>query len=64
MAHTNHCVHENLVEYNERFADAIYGQSFDRKARAEGRPGRGAVPHVSPPAPRMGRDRPWRPATR
>ena len=35
MAHTNHCVHEGLVGYNERFADAIYGQSFDRKARAE-----------------------------
>ena len=35
MAHTNHCVHGRLVGYNERFADAIYGQSFDRKARAE-----------------------------
>jgi isopenicillin-N N-acyltransferase-like protein len=35
MAHTNHCVHKRLVGYNERFADAIYGQSFERKERAE-----------------------------
>ncbi len=35
MAHTNHCVHERLIGNNQRFADAIYGQSFDRKARAE-----------------------------
>jgi hypothetical protein len=35
MAHTNHCVHESLVQYNERFAGLIYGQSFDRKSRAE-----------------------------
>jgi len=35
LAHTNHCVHERLAGYNERFGDAIYGQSFDRKERAE-----------------------------
>lgn len=43
MAHTNHCVHESLIGYNERFADAIYGQSFDRKARAEELLGNAAI---------------------
>ena len=35
MAHTNHCVHSSLTRNNDDYADAIYGQSFDRKARAE-----------------------------
>lgn len=35
LVHTNHCVSDNLSGYNEKYADAIYGQSFDRKARAE-----------------------------
>lgn len=35
LVHTNHCVHESLVSYNEQHADAIYGQSFERKDRAE-----------------------------
>lgn len=36
LVHTNHCVHESLASNNEEFADSIYGQSFDRKDRAEG----------------------------
>jgi isopenicillin-N N-acyltransferase like protein len=48
MAHTNHCVHESLVEYNERFADAIYGQSFDRKARAEALLAKAAATSATP----------------
>lgn len=35
LVHTNHCVHPSLATYNEEFGDRIYGQSFDRKARAE-----------------------------
>jgi isopenicillin-N N-acyltransferase-like protein len=35
LVHTNHCVHPDLVANNETHAGAIYGQSFDRKARAE-----------------------------
>lgn len=35
LVHTNHCVHESLVSYNDEHADAIYGQSFERKDRAE-----------------------------
>ena len=35
LVHTNHCVSEGLSSYNKTYADAIYGQSFDRKARAE-----------------------------
>ena len=35
LVHTNHCVHESLSAYNDDYAAAIYGQSFDRKARAE-----------------------------
>ena len=35
LVHTNHCVHENLLPYNESYADSIFGQSFDRKSRAE-----------------------------
>jgi isopenicillin-N N-acyltransferase-like protein len=35
LVHTNHCVHPSLAAYNEKFGDRIYGQSFDRKARAE-----------------------------
>ena len=48
MAHTNHCVHERLVGYNERFADAIYGQSFDRKARAEALLAKAAATSANP----------------
>ena len=48
MVHTNHCVHESLVEYNERFADAIYGQSFGRKARAEALLGKAAATSATP----------------
>jgi isopenicillin-N N-acyltransferase-like protein len=35
LVHTNHCVHQNLLPYNESHADSIFGQSFDRKSRAE-----------------------------
>ncbi len=35
LAHTNHCVHPDLVPHNHRFADRVYGQSVPRKARAE-----------------------------
>lgn len=35
LVHTNHCVHQNLLPYNESHSDAIFGQSFDRKSRAE-----------------------------
>ncbi len=35
LVHTNHCVHQSLSSYNEEHADAIYGQSFERKSRAE-----------------------------
>lgn len=35
LVHTNHCVHPSLAAYNEEFGDRIYGQSFDRKTRAE-----------------------------
>lgn len=35
FVHTNHCVHENLVANNETYKNSIYGQSFDRKLRAE-----------------------------
>ena len=35
LVHTNHCVHPSLVSNNELFANRIYGQSFDRKARAQ-----------------------------
>lgn len=35
LVHTNHCVHDSLTSYNTEHADAIYGQSFERKARAE-----------------------------
>jgi isopenicillin-N N-acyltransferase-like protein len=35
LVHTNHCVHQNLLAYNESYADSIFGQSFDRKSRAE-----------------------------
>jgi isopenicillin-N N-acyltransferase-like protein len=48
MTHTNHCVHQNLVEYNERFADAIYGQSFERKARAEALLAKAATTSATP----------------
>jgi isopenicillin-N N-acyltransferase like protein len=36
LVHTNHCVHPSLVSHNEEFEDRIYGQSFDRRTRAEG----------------------------
>ncbi len=35
LVHTNHCVHDSLTSYNTDHADTIYGQSFERKARAE-----------------------------
>jgi isopenicillin-N N-acyltransferase-like protein len=35
LVHTNHCLHERLRANNEHYAAAIYGGSFDRKARAE-----------------------------
>ena len=35
LVHTNHCVHQNLLGNNERYPDRIYGQSFERKNRAE-----------------------------
>ena len=35
LVHTNHCVHPSLESYNDEYGDRIYGQSFDRKARAE-----------------------------
>lgn len=35
LVHTNHCVHPELEACNERYAEAIYGQSRERKARAE-----------------------------
>jgi isopenicillin-N N-acyltransferase-like protein len=35
LVHTNHCLHARLSANNERYAAAIYGGSFDRKARAE-----------------------------
>ncbi len=35
LVHTNHCVHPSLTGYNESHAGAIYGQSFERKDRAE-----------------------------
>ncbi len=50
MVHTNHCVHESLLDYNDSHRDSIYGQSFERKARAEellgGVPGRVSVDDV------------------
>lgn len=33
--HTNHCVHPELISNNDKYLDSIYGQSFDRKSRAE-----------------------------
>lgn len=33
--HTNHCVHPGLITNNEEYSENIYGQSFDRKSRAE-----------------------------
>ena len=35
LVHTNHCVHPDLVANNDKYPSSIYGQSFDRKARAE-----------------------------
>jgi isopenicillin-N N-acyltransferase-like protein len=35
LVHTNHCVHPRLAAYNREYKDRIFGQSFDRKARAE-----------------------------
>ncbi len=35
LVHTNHCVHEAHEINNEKYPDAIYGQSFERKSRAE-----------------------------
>ncbi len=35
LVHTNHCVHPELNSYNEEFEDRIYGQSFDRRSRAQ-----------------------------
>jgi isopenicillin-N N-acyltransferase-like protein len=35
LVHTNHCVHPDFKQHNERFASRIYGQSVPRKARAE-----------------------------
>ena len=35
LVHTNHCVHPSLASNNKLFANRIYGQSFDRKARAQ-----------------------------
>ena len=35
LVHTNHCVHPQLIANNDEHAGRIYGQSFDRKARAE-----------------------------
>lgn len=35
LVHTNHCVHQNLLGNNDEYPDRIYGQSFERKARAE-----------------------------
>ncbi len=35
LVHTNHCVHESLVSYNDEHTESIYGQSFERKERAE-----------------------------
>ncbi|MEE8046961.1 MAG: C45 family peptidase [Dehalococcoidia bacterium] len=36
LVHTNHCVHPSLTAYNDEFEDRIYGQSFDRRTRAQG----------------------------
>ncbi len=36
LVHTNHCVHPSLASNNEEFEDRIYGQSFDRRTRAQG----------------------------
>ena len=38
----------SLVEYNERFADAIYGQSFERKSRAEALLAKAATTSATP----------------
>jgi isopenicillin-N N-acyltransferase-like protein len=35
LVHTNHCVHPQLTAFNQRYADRIFGQSVERKARAE-----------------------------
>lgn len=35
LVHTNHCVHPDLLRVNDEHRDRIYGQSFERKGRAE-----------------------------
>ncbi len=35
LSHTNHCLHDDLIGNNQQYAARIFGQSFDRKARAD-----------------------------
>lgn len=35
LVHTNHCVHPSLAGYNSEYGKLVYGQSFERKDRAE-----------------------------
>ncbi len=34
MVQKKHCLHPDLLDYNETLADELYGQTFDRKARS------------------------------
>ena len=35
LVHTNHCLHPDLEDTNKSYFDDLYGQTYERKARAE-----------------------------